>query len=123
MIKQLLLPGWLPFVTDLKVGPAPQTPTPPIPEYPNPNVATSASAVKILQLFFETDKTDITLVTQDVTVPGTSRIYNSFSLAHEEFFNSRIYAGFNFRYSLNEGSEIGNQAAKYVFENSFKEND
>ena len=113
---------WLPFVTDIKVGPAPQTPTPPIPEYPNPNVATSAAAARILALFFETDKTDINLITQDVTVPGTSRVFTSFSQAHEEFFNSRIYAGFNFRYSLKVGSEIGDQVAHYVYEYNFKEN-
>jgi hypothetical protein len=76
--------------------------------------------LQIFWLFFETDKTDITLVTQDVTVPGTSRSFKSFSQAHEEFFDSRIYAGFNFRYSLNEGSEIGKQVAGYIYEYSFR---
>jgi hypothetical protein len=114
--------GWLPFVTDIKLGPPPQTPTPPIPEYPNPNAIIGDASAEVLRIFFGGDETNVSLATQDVTVNGTVRKYNSFSHFAEEYALSRIYAGFNFRYSVETGKEMGKQIGHYVMENVLKEN-
>jgi hypothetical protein len=114
--------GWLPFVTDIKLGPPPQTPTPPIPEYPNPNAVMGDASAEALRIFFGGDETNVSLVTQDVTVNGTVRKYNSFSHFAEEYAMSRIYAGFNFRYSVETGKEMGKRIGHYVMENVLKEN-
>ncbi len=113
---------WLPYVTDIKIGPPPQTPTTPIPEYPNTNSTLGSAAAEAMRLFFETDKTYVNLVTQDVTVPGTSRLFTSFSQAANEYGDSRLYAGFGFRFSIDTGDEMGQKAGKHVFENIFREN-
>ncbi len=113
---------WLPYVTDIKHPVLLGTPTPPIPEYPNPNATVGAAAVKTLQLFFETDKTSVSIKSLDPLSAGVIRNYTSFSQAGTDNFNSRIYAGFNFRYSMIAGDGIGIQVADYVFNNVFNEN-
>jgi hypothetical protein len=113
---------WMPFVTDIKVGPPPQTSTPPIPEYPASNSAIGSAAAELMKHFFETDETSIDLVTEDVLTAGTSRHFSSFSQAANEYGDSRIYAGFNFRFSINAGDELGRKVGKYSFENLLKEN-
>jgi len=113
----------LPFVIDIKIGPPPQTPTPPIPEYPNPQAVVGAAVVKVLQHFFESDKTNVDLISWDVLSAGITRHYTSFSQAGQENFNSRIYAGFNFRYSMDAGNGMGKKVGEYVFANLFGEKD
>jgi hypothetical protein len=113
---------WLPFVTDIKVGPAPQTPTPTIPEYPASNSAIGTAVAELMKQFFETDETSIDLVTEDVLTAGTSRHFSSFSQAARECGVSRIYAGFNFRISVNAGDELGKKVGKNAFESLLKEN-
>jgi hypothetical protein len=46
----------------------------------------------------------------------------SFSSAATEFSDSRIYAGFDFRFSLAAGNELGEKVGKHVFESILKEN-
>lgn len=114
--------SWLPFVTDIKLGPPPQTPTPPIPDYPNPNAAIATAAAEMMKMFFGEDETSVNLLSQDVTVNGTVRKFTSFSEAAEEFGMSRIYAGFNFRYSVDAGNELGKKLGHYLAEGLLKEN-
>jgi hypothetical protein len=113
---------WMPFVTDIKVGPPPQTSTPPIPDYPASNSAIGSAAAELMKLFFETDETSIDLVTEDVLTAGTSRHFSSFSQAAKEYSVSRIYAGFSFRFSVNAGDELGRKVGKNAFESLLKEN-
>jgi hypothetical protein len=114
--------SWLPFVTDIKLGPPPQTPTPPIPEYPNPNAVMGGASAEAMTIFFGGDETNVNLVSQDVTVNGTVRNYTSFSQFLDEYGMSRIYAGFNFRYSIEAGTDMGKKIGHYVTENILKEN-
>lgn len=72
--------------------------------------------------FFETDETDVNLITEDVTTAGTIRHFSSFSQAVKEYGDSRIYAGFNFRFSINAGDDLGRKVGKHAFENLLKEN-
>ncbi|HLO82783.1 MAG TPA: vanadium-dependent haloperoxidase [Chitinophagaceae bacterium] len=113
---------WMPFVTDIKVGPPPQTSTPPIPEYPASNSAIGSAAAELLKQFFDTDETNIDLVTEDVLTAGTTRHFSSFSQAAKEYGDSRIYAGFNFRFSIDAGDELGRKVGNNTFKTLLKEN-
>lgn len=113
---------WLPFVTDIKVGPPPQIPTPPIPEYPASNATLGSAAAGVMSMFFGSDETTVTLVTQDVTTAGAARNFSSFTQASSEYGVSRIYAGFNFRFSVTAGDELGKKVAKETFEKLLREN-
>jgi hypothetical protein len=113
---------WLPFVTDIKlpVGTL-GAPTPPIPEYPNPNAAMGDAVAEVLKSFFGTDQTYVSLVTRDVETTGTTRVFTSFDATADEFALSRIYAGFNFRYSIEAGQEMGTALGQHVYETMFRE--
>jgi hypothetical protein len=115
--------NWLPFVTDIKLGAPPQTPTPPIPDYPNPNAAIGQATANVLQYFFSTDNTNISIPSLDVLSAGQVRSYTSFQVAANDFAMSRVYAGFNFRHSINAGMQLGSQVAAYVVNNMFGENE
>jgi hypothetical protein len=112
---------WVSFTTDIKVGPGLQTPTPPIPEYPNGNAALGSAIAEVFRSYFGSDETDVNLVTNDVTVPGSVINYTSFSKASQEYSLSRLYAGFNFPYSLEVGEGMGAKVGKLVFEQYFTE--
>jgi hypothetical protein len=113
---------WMPYVTDIKVGPAPQTSTPPIPDYPASNSALGTAAAEAMTLFFATDETNVSLVTADVTTAGATRNFSSFSQAAKEYGDSRVFAGFNFRHSIKAGDELGKKVGRNSFENLFREN-
>ena len=108
---------WLPFVIDVK-GPAPTfnplTYSPPLPEYPNPQAVVGAAAGTIMQLFFLSDRANIDLISLDVMSTGVTRKFKKISDAVNENLNSRIYAGFNFRFSLNAGDLMGKKLGLYV---------
>jgi hypothetical protein len=110
--------AWLPYVTDIPTG----TFTPPIPEYPNPNASMSGAAVNILQEFYGSDMINIALTSTDAQSTGVIRNYNRFSKAGEDCNNSRIYAGFNFRHSIDAGRLMGIQVGLYAQQHILREN-
>jgi hypothetical protein len=110
--------AWIPYVTDIPPG----TFTPPIPEYPNPNACMSGAAVNILQYFNGSDITNIALTSTDAQSTGVIRDYSSFSKAGEDCSISRIYAGFNFRHSVDAGQQMGTQVGLYVQQHILVEN-
>lgn len=110
--------GWLPFCADIPPG----TFSPPIPEYPNVNAAFGWAAVKVMQQVYGTDKTAISLISLDPLSAGVVRQYESFSALVEESSVSRIYAGFNFRHSINAATVMGSKVGLYTVQNILMEN-
>ena len=110
--------GWLPFVTDIPPG----TFTPPIPDYPS-TTALGWAAVKVMQQVYGTDRTSISLISLDPQSAGVVRQYNSLSALGEESIISRLYAGFNFRHSIDAGRTLGSQVGLYVQQHILGEND
>lgn len=53
---------------------------------------------------------------------GVIRNYDSFSKAGEDCNNSRIYAGFNFRHSIDAGRLMGIQVGLYAQQQILREN-
>jgi membrane-associated phospholipid phosphatase len=94
------VPGWTPLL-----------PTPQFQEYPSAHSAVSAAATSVLAAFFG-DRTDFTV--QSAGLPGVERNFASFSAAVTQVADARIYAGFHFRFSCEDGIALGSEIAAYV---------
>jgi membrane-associated phospholipid phosphatase len=90
-------PSWLPLLA-----------TPAHQEYPSGHSGASGSAATILASFFG-ENTSFT-VTSDA-IPGATRSFSSFSDAVAQVADARVFAGFHFRFSCNDSSQMGAMAA------------
>jgi hypothetical protein len=70
-----------------------------------------------LQAFFGTDNVPFTL---DSRVTGTTRAYDRFHEAVKDVNLARVLAGFHFRNSDQEGSNLGRKVGGYVTEHFFQ---
>ncbi|HEX6904479.1 MAG TPA: vanadium-dependent haloperoxidase [Thermoanaerobaculia bacterium] len=95
---------WTPFIA-----------TPPFPAYTSGHSTFSASAAKILELFFGTDA--IAFSTTSDGLPGVTRSFTSLSKAAEEAGQSRIYGGIHWQYDNQIGLASGRALAQHVFYN------
>ena len=113
-------PAWLPYLSE-----TPTSVTPAVPGYPNGFASFGGTTAEILRLFFETDKTSITITTTStnpaVTLPKPTFHFSSFSEAARSNSLGMIYAGWDFRKSVLDGENMGRQIAAYVFANAFTE--
>jgi hypothetical protein len=114
---------WKTYVVDIGSTLNPISRTPPLPEYPNPNAAVGTAIADILENFFGSDHTSITMSSLHPANTSGPRSFSSFSGAAAEYGNSRIFAGFNFRSSVNAGTAMGKQLGAYVFSNMLEENE
>ena len=101
-------PTWVPLRT-----------TPNHPEYPAAHAFHSSALAEALRAFFGTDKVSFTL---DSRVPGATptRNYGSFHDAVKDVNLARTLAGFHFRNSCEEGSQLGRDVGRYVDEHYFQ---
>ncbi len=51
---------------------------------------------------------------------GETRNYDRFKDVIEEVNNARVWAGFHFRYSQEDGSKLGRNVARFVTANFFQ---
>jgi hypothetical protein len=90
--------------------------TPPYPSYAGNQSAVGMSHATIFSLFFGRD--DIPFEhTWEGTPTGWTRSYPSFTAMANEVADSRIYAGFHFRFDNVAGQAVGQNVANYVFLN------
>jgi membrane-associated phospholipid phosphatase len=94
------VPGWAPLL-----------PTPQFQEYPSAHSAVSSAATAVLASFFG-NRTDFTVLSAGLS--GVERQFTSFSAAVTEVAEARIYAGFHFRFSCEDGIALGAEIAHYV---------
>src|SRR6266566_7363523 len=99
-------PAWVPLRT-----------TPNHPEYPAAHAFHSSALAAALRAFFGTDNVTFTL---DSRVTGTTREYNRFHDAVKDVNLARTLAGFHFRNSCEEGSQLGRDVGRYVDEHYFQ---
>jgi hypothetical protein len=74
----------------------------------------------VLKLFFGTDDMSFSMKSP-YHLPDVAKDINSFSQIAEEVAVSRIYIGFHFRNSVEQGLLEGHKLGKYVFENNLRE--
>lgn len=89
--------------------------TPPYPTYPGNHAAIGASQATILALFFGRD--DIPFQHTWDGAGGATRSYVGFKAMADEESDSRIYAGFHFRFDNVAGQSAGRNVANFIFLN------
>jgi membrane-associated phospholipid phosphatase len=90
---------------------APLLITPYFQEYPSGHSGVSSAAATILASFFGPDA-QFTVTSNGL--PGVSRSFTSFSGAIAEVADARVFAGFHFRFSCNDATQMGVQVANYA---------
>jgi membrane-associated phospholipid phosphatase len=90
---------------------APLLVTPYFQEYPSGHSGVSSAAATILASFFGPDA-QFTVTSNGL--PGVSRSFTSFSAAVAQVADARVDAGFHFRFSCNDATQMGVQVANYA---------
>src|SRR5262245_53313298 len=91
--------------------------TPNHPEYPSAHACHTAAVAHALATFFGTDRVTFVL---DRRITGTTRTYERFHEVFMEVNMARVLAGFHFRNSDLEGSNLGRHIARYVTDHFFR---
>ena len=90
---------------------APLLVTPYFQEYPSGHSGVSSAAATVLASFFGPDA-QFTVTSNGL--PGVNRSFTSFSAAVAQVADARVFAGFHFRFSCDDASQMGVQVANYA---------
>jgi hypothetical protein len=88
----------------------PLGPTPMHPEYPCAHCIISAAVSNVMQGIVGNEVAEITLASP--TAPGVTRKWTRLQDYSDEIANSRIYAGFHYRFSMEAGKDMGKKIAE-----------
>ena len=99
-------PAWQPLLA-----------TPNHPEYPSAHACHTTAIAEALESFFGPGRLRFSL---DSLVTGETRYYTRFKEVVAEVNNARVWAGFHFRYSQDDGSRLGRNVARFVVRNYFQ---
>jgi hypothetical protein len=99
-------PTWLPLAS-----------TPPHPEFPAAHGCATGAIAKTLENFFGTPNVKFSV--NSAATHTTHTYYNVGQLETEAYW-ARIYAGFHYRHSLDEGFKLGHRVAKQLNQNFFQ---
>jgi len=89
-------------------------PTPPLPDYPSTHSVLGGAAAEILRRFTGTDVFPFCVVSTTATPSGTERCWNSFTRAELENAESRVLAGFHFRFAVETGVKVGRKIGRFA---------
>ena len=92
-------------------------PTPNHPEYPSAHACHTTAIAETLESFFGPGRLRFSV---DSLVTGETRYYKRFREVVAEVNDARVWAGFHFRYSQEDGSRIGRKVARFVVTNFFQ---
>ena len=95
----------------------PLLPTPNHPEYPSAHACHTTAIAEALESFFGPGRLRFSI---DSLVTGETRHYKRFKEVVDEVNNARVWAGFHFRYSQEDGSRIGRKVGRFVVRNFFQ---
>ena len=95
----------------------PLLPTPNHPEYPSAHACHTAAIAEAVENFFGPGRLRFSV---DSFVTGETRYYDRTREVVEEVNNARVWAGFHFRYSQDDGSRLGRKVARFVARNFFQ---
>ncbi len=90
---------------------APLLVTPYFQEYPSGHSGVSSAAATVLASFFGSDA-EFTATSNGV--PGVERSFTSFPDAVAQVADARVFAGFHFRFSCDDATQMGAQVANYA---------
>jgi membrane-associated phospholipid phosphatase len=110
-------PNWEPLSVMMKADGSKVRFSPAFPAYVSGHATFGATHSGILRNYFGTDNVTFTLDTDDPSVPGVTRTFNSFSSAALENGRSRVYLGVHYQWDADAAYVSGTQLADYVFAN------
>lgn len=113
-------PNWEPLSVMMKTDGSKVRFSPAFPAYVSGHATFGATHSGILRNYFGTDNVTFTLDTDDPSVPGVTRTFNSFSSAALENGRSRVYLGVHYQWDADAAYVSGTQLADYVFANFLK---
>ena len=104
-------PGWTPLLA-----------TPTHPEYPSAHGCLTSALTDALAAALDTKHLNITVpgATNGGTTLTTSRVYKNVQDIQHEVVNARVWIGFHFRNSVEQGEHLGNDVAKYDLDQAFQ---
>ena len=93
---------------------------PPLQEYPSAHAIQCEAISRTLRSIFHTDR--VSFATQSTTALPTNpvRSFNRLSVASRECRESRIMAGFHYRFSVDVGARMGDQIGKKVIDTQLR---
>jgi len=94
--------------------------TPPHPEFPAAHGCATGAIAKTLENFFGTRNVKFSV---NSAVTHTTHTYNNVGQLETEAYWARIYAGFHYRHSLDEGFNLGHRVAEQLNQNFFQARD
>jgi hypothetical protein len=89
-------------------------PTPPLPDYPSTHSLLGSAAAEILRRLTGTNAFPFCMTSTTSTPPGTERCWRSFTQAEHENAESRVLAGFHFRFAIETGVHVGRKIGKFA---------
>jgi hypothetical protein len=92
--------------------------TAPYPEHPSGHLCLDGAHLKVLQMFFGTDRVRFGVTSS--RFPGETRSFNRFSEPREEIVKARVWAGLHFRTADLQGAELGRKVANYMADHYFQ---
>jgi hypothetical protein len=95
----------------------PLLPTPNHPEYPSAHACHTTAIAEVLERFFGSDRLRFSI---DSLVTGETRYYKRTRDVVDKVNDARVWAGFHFRYSQDDGSRLGRNVARFVVRNFFQ---
>ena len=101
-------PNWTPLAA-----------TPPHPEYPAAHGCATGAVADILAGFFGTHRVHFVV---DSLVTHTTHTFDNTNDLITEVENARIYAGFHYRHSVNDGRKLGGKVADQLLSRFFHKN-
>ena len=99
-------PAWQPLLA-----------TPNHPEYPSAHACHTSAIAEALESFFGQGRIHFSM---DSLVTSETRDYKRFRDVVVEVNNARVWAGFHFRYSQDDGTRLGRRVARFVTRNYFQ---
>jgi len=93
-------PSWAPLLS-----------TPQFQEYPSAHSAISSAAAEMLASFYG-EEAAFTVTSSGL--PGVERSFSTFSAAVAQIADARIFAGFHFRFSCEDGVALGSEISEYI---------
>jgi VCPO second helical-bundle domain len=95
-------------------------PTPPLPDYPSTHSVLGAAAAEILRRLTGADTFSFCMVSTTSAPSGTQRCWNSFTQAELENAESRVLAGFHFRFAIETGIKVGRKIGQFATQHALR---
>ncbi len=102
-------PSWEPFIA-----------TPPYPDYPSGANNLTSSIMRIVELFFRTDKITFEMESKAPTALQKFRTYNRLSEITQDVIDVRVYQGIHFRWADDVAYRTGRQSADWAFAHTLR---